>query len=237
MTHKHPIFAVGAALAGTLSAGSQAGIISSTVDTFTGLAAVPAEYTIFDGNAANTNLIVAGPFVTDRDALGDGLNDGSIEIGRNPSATGSVTVGTTRDLGVIDAGDIGSIVSIDVAYERITAANFSTTYAISLTDSGTTTSVDSLLISTFGSGSDPAGTVGHLSAVNGGSPLTYTIQSGDVGSQLTFTASLFASTSNGRRLALDTVDIAVTPIPEPASLALTGLGGLALLSSRRRRTA
>jgi len=70
-----------------------------------------------------------------------------------------------------------------------------------------------MTVSTFRKGNDNRASTGCLSQVRG-TPLMYTIQNADVGRPITFRASFYAGTSNGRRLGLDTVDIVVSP-PEP----------------------
>jgi|GEM_PF-6737995 len=225
--HSFSLLALGLfALLVTPTSSVYAAIISAT-DTFTGITAVPSEYRVFntgmDGDGdPNQLLMPAASNVTDGNDLGDGVNDGLLEIGRNPDTAGGQSVGTIRTIGTVMAGDVGSTVEIDVAYESITAAGFNPTYSI-LVAGGAEDSVST------GFGAND----GVLS-INA-SVLSYVIDSGDVGDVLEFQVSYFASSNNSRRLGLDTVKITVTPVPEPVTLLLSAFAAVSTLTVRRRR--
>ncbi|MEM1109541.1 MAG: PEP-CTERM sorting domain-containing protein [Planctomycetota bacterium] len=209
-----------------LSGTAQGAIIGSTTDTFTGGGAVPSVYTDFNPGNQSTTLEVS----TDGANL-DGADDGYLRIQR--TAATSASIGVNRALGTVEASDIGSVVTIDVAYGRPNSSGWTLEFDLELDGDEVGGDAD-FAVNIFSSGNDPSAATGLLSAVKG-SAFTYTIQAGDVGKALSFEMNLFDSSSTANRIPhIDAVQITVTPIPEPGSIGLTACG-LGLLLARKRR--
>lgn len=225
------------ALAAITATGANAALIGSTLDTFSSGSTIPTSYTPLeyqpDGDPAPPTIPSVLSLATgglsggdDRDKLDD-ANDGYLLVQQQ---TGGRSIGFIRDLGVIDAADVGKIIEIDVAYELV-SATLNTFYNIQLVDGGVATPIgDNVSISFFGSGNDTGAATGLYSGVIG-SKFSYTVLAGDIGKTAEFVHSGFASGNSSRQLGVDAVSIEV--VPEPASVALLATG--ALFCMRRRR--
>lgn len=145
--------------------------------------------------------------------------DGSyhIVLGPGDATTNSYTQ-------VLTAGDVGGTVTLDVAIgNRSGYTTLASNNVISILLDGT------VAASAVLSANPALGTWTNLSA-------TYTVQAGDVGKALGVRISHAGTgTWDNNRVEADNVRLDLTAIPEPTSLALLGVAGLAMI--RRRRTA
>lgn len=213
---------------------TEAALVSSTLDTFSNPGtggAVPGSYTPFGAVSSLTLESLAGGGKADS-AIFDGSDDGYLRVAR-PGTDGAI-VGFIRALGTIDAADVGKVVTIDVAYLRASTQGQTTTHRIEL-DGVSVGGTGEGAINTFGAGNDPNASTGLLSSVLE-APLSYTVLPGDVGSELTYTASYFASNET-RDLGIDAVSITVAAIPEPSQVMAFGTvtWGFAVRGGWRRR--
>lgn len=263
---------------GLAAATASAALIGDTTDTFsntngqatlpplTPAQEIPAEYTAFNSNDSqvtvaslqsefrSTNIrnadndFFTDPISEDRNALGDGVGDGFLNL----FATGAVA-GVRRTLGTVASADVGSSIEIDVAYELTNDANINLTeIGVQRADgSGGFESVGGLGTRSSnlftGQDLDVGAGLGLLSLVPTApddpssvlGPVRYTVLPSDVGKELFFVFQGFVGGSfngiDGRHFALDAVQITVTPIPEPATTTLLGLMAVASLISLRQR--
>ncbi|MEM9251375.1 MAG: PEP-CTERM sorting domain-containing protein [Planctomycetota bacterium] len=209
---------------------AHAALIGSTLDTFSndGTGVVPAAYSgdgTIERDATQTATITSTLSLVNPDSDGTNLdaeNDGYLLIQRNEASN----AGFIRDLGLIEAGDVGAIISIDFDILKPGTSNVNSFYAMQVVNPDDT--IENVVPEVAVGFSD----TGLFSALTG-SPLSYTIQAGDIGKTLQFTARAFVSGNNGRQVGIDAVSIEVIPEPGSAALAAAGLG-LFLIRKRRQ---
>lgn len=211
---------------------THAALIDSTVDTFSNdgtTGVVPAAYSASGTVQRNETTSAAFTSVqslvnpgSDGDSL-DAANDGYLLIVRD----GSSTSGFTRDLGTIEAGDVGKTITIDFDILKPGSSGVNSFYMLQLVNPDTT--LESA-VAEVAVGFNDTGLFSTLT----GSSLSYTVEAGDVGKTAQFAGRAFVSSNPQRQLGIDAVSISV--IPEPGSLGLAACG-LGLLLGRKRREA
>ncbi len=193
-------------------------LLESTTDTF----ADPSELTAYvpiDGNDSSIQTFLLASTSSDGSHL-DASNDGYVRLHR--TATVTDTIGMTRSLGTVGVGDVGRMVYVDAAI-AVPNSNLTTVWELQLDGAG----VDGqgkMIINTFSTGnasggnsplqlsSVPLGSVNPQRTASG--PLTYTIQTADVGKVLGLRFDLYDGSTAGaegtRNLHVDAISFAAS---------------------------
>jgi hypothetical protein len=181
-------------------------------------AAIGAPWSIIEGSATFTLRSGDSDDVSD---LGDAAGDG---YGLIDSQSGSSqNISLRRDLGTIDAGDVGKIVTASLAYLEVSQG---ATYDYWLRVDGVNVAHDTA--STFAS--VPSLYVGEHGVLTA----SYTIQPGDVGKNFDMRLRYYDSTTTGSRD--NGVDqFIVTVVPTPAALPAGLVLATIFAAAHRRR--
>jgi hypothetical protein len=195
-----------------VSVSAWAQIDPSFTETFGGGAYDHSAWTPLNAGSSLTLLSSS----TDREAM-DGTNDGSLLVERDASESG--TYGAVRSLGTIAAADVGTLVSVDFAYEKI-ADPFSNLKALLLIDGEVV--AEGAPINLFAAGNDPAAADGRYASVVVRPGCL--ISPNDVGLELTLVIQYFdGNISQNRDLVLDAVNFINSSDPVEVPLVATTL--------------
>lgn len=137
----------------------------------------------------------------------------------NPTAAGNTQAGLEYNH-TTSLGNAGDTISMDANVFRGGGSTY--TMSIILWDGADAGTRNVVATNT----DDPGGGIGPLQALQ---TVSYTALPGDVGKEIIF---VYEHSQNWGETADVTFD--VTPVPEPSSTALLGLGGLALILRRRK---
>ncbi len=180
-------------------------------------ATIGAPWSITEGSATFT---LRQGHANDLSDLGDAADDGYGLID-SLSTGGNQHVSLRRDLGTIDAGDVGNTITASLAFLEV---SFGATFDFWLRVDGVNVAHDTA--STFVSVGVPlyVGEHGVLSA-------SYVVQAGDVGKNFDMRLRYYDSQNGSRDMGVDQFIVAIpTPAALPAGLALATI----LIAARRR---